>query len=170
MAAPVRDWLFRNWPIKITALIVASLLWAVTEAEEPTTQLIPVSITVTPPSGRALTFNLPPVQALYAGPARELIQLFGSPPRIRLVIPDTVSTTEYTFQLTVDSIKLDFTSSVLAQDVQPRTITVQLDDMAQKTVPVVSRVQVTLEVFLVADFLKPPVHDETSRARWTLLY
>jgi hypothetical protein len=134
-----------NWPIKVTALIVASILWAVTEAEEPTTQLIPVAITVTPPEGRALTFDLPPVQALFAGPARELIQLFGSPPKIRLKIPDTVSTTEYTFNLTVDSIQLDFVSSVQAQDLQPRKITVQLDDWAQKTVPVVSFVQVIPE-------------------------
>lgn len=134
-----------NWPIKLTALVVASILWAVTEAEEPTTQLIPVSLTVEPPTGRALTFDLPPVQALYAGPARELIQLFGSPPKIRLEIPDTVTTTEYTFELTVDALELEFVSNVQAQDIQPRSITIRLDDVAQKTVPVISRVQVILE-------------------------
>ncbi len=137
--------LFNNWPIKVTALVVASILWAVTEAEEPTTQLIPVSLIVDPPAGRALTFDLPPVQALYAGPARELIQLFASPPRIRLEIPDTVTTTEYTFELGVDAIELDFVTAVQAQDIQPRAVTVQLDDMAEKTVPVVSLVQVTPE-------------------------
>ena len=137
--------LTENWAIKLTALFVASILWAVTEAEELTTQLIPVSLTIEPPAGRALTFDLPPVQALYAGPARKLIQLFASPPRIRIEIPDTVTTTEYTFELSVDAIELEFVSNVQAQDIQPRSITVRLDDMAQKTVPVISRVQVILE-------------------------
>ena len=39
-----------NWPIKLTALVLATVLWAAVEAEEPTTQLIPVSVTITTPA------------------------------------------------------------------------------------------------------------------------
>lgn len=131
-----------HWPIKLTALALAAMLWAVTEAEEPTTQLVPVNLVVSPPAGRALSFRTPPVQALYAGPARELIKLFASPPLIDVTIPDTISAADYILTLTTRDLVVGGDVNVQAQDVQPRTIRIVLDDLARKTVPVVPIVRI----------------------------
>ncbi|MFQ5551409.1 MAG: hypothetical protein ACE5FJ_09255 [Gemmatimonadales bacterium] len=138
----VRGAVTRNWPQKATALILAAVLWALTEAEEPTTQLVPVRVNIQPPPGRALTLSVPQVQALYSGPTRELIKLFASPPTISRQIPDTASSPEFTLTLTPADLSLDIEASVQPLDVQPRVITLVLDDMARRTVAVVTRVSI----------------------------
>lgn len=138
----LRATLTANWPIKVTALVLAALLWAVTEAEEPTTQLVPVNLAVAPPEGRVLSFRIPPVQALYAGSSRELIKLFASPPTIRVQLPDTISGASYSLALSTDDLILGRDADVQAQDVQPRTINLILDDVASRTVPVIPLVSI----------------------------
>lgn len=131
-----------NWPIKLTALILAAALWAATASQEPTTQLVQVALEIQPPEGRALRRSLPNVQALFAGSTRELIKLFAQPPVIRKEIPDTVQDSEYIVELDLTDILVTQGANVTPQDVQPRMITVQLDELAQRTVPVVPRVTV----------------------------
>jgi len=63
--ARVRDGLVVNWPAKLTALLLSGVLWAAVAAEEPTTQLVPVTLVVQPPPGRTLKGTLPSVQAVY---------------------------------------------------------------------------------------------------------
>lgn len=132
-----------NWPIKLTALVLSTVLWAAVAAEEPTTQLVPVTLIVEPPPGRTLTRALPAVQALYAGSARELIQLYGSPPVARKAIPDTLSGAEYMLELAPGDLRIARDIEATAQDVQPRVITVALDDVVTREVEVVSRVRVS---------------------------
>jgi YbbR domain-containing protein len=129
-----------NWPIKVTALALATVLWAAVAAEEPTTQLIPISVTVTTPANRTLTQQLPPVQAVYEGSARELIKLYTSPPLIRIVVPDTLSESVYTFDLSPQDVILAADADVALRDVIPQRLTIVLDDEAQRRVPVVPRV------------------------------
>lgn len=131
-----------NWPVKVTALVLSAVLWAAVAAEEPTTQLVPVLLQVEPPTGRALRGALPPVQAVYVGPTRELIKLYSSPPTIRRVLPDTLSGSEYTLVLAPEDLVVRRTVNVRAQDVQPRTVTVALDDVARRAVPVVPRLRI----------------------------
>ncbi len=131
-----------NWPIKLTALVLAAVLWAAVAAEEPTTQLVPVSLVVQTPEGRALTTPLPPVKALYAGSARELIKLYGSPPTIIKTIPDTVMGSEYALELRPEDLMVDGRVDAQVQDIQPRTIRVRLEDVARRTVPIVPRVRI----------------------------
>lgn len=142
MKRDLRDLLFTNWPIKLTALALAAVLWAAVAAEEPTTQLVPVSLVVQPPEGRALTRRLPPVRALYAGSARELIKLYGSPPVITKVIPDTLMSSHYILQLAPEDLRLSERANVQAQDVQPRQIEIVLDDLARRSVAVAPRVRI----------------------------
>ncbi len=142
MKRNLRELVLGNWPIKLTALILAAVLWAAVAAEEPTTQLVPVSLVVQPPEGRALTSPLPPVKALYAGSARELIKLYASPPSITKTIPDTVMTSEYVLELRPEDLTVGARVNAQVQDIQPRTIRVRLDEMAQRTVPVVPRVRI----------------------------
>jgi hypothetical protein len=137
-----RGWVFTNWPVKLTALVLATVLWAAVAAEEPTSQLVPVQLEVVPPPGRALRGALPNVQAVYVGSTRELIKLYSSPPAIQRVLPDTLSGTEYTLVLSPEDLVVSRNVNVRAQDVQPRTVTVLLDDVARRLVPVVPRVRI----------------------------
>lgn len=137
----VRDWFLEDWPIKLAALILASVLWVVTTTQEPTTQVVPVVIRVDPPEGRALQQSLPDVRALFAGSGSELIKLYAQPPTIRKQVPDTAGS-EYTLELGPSDLTWREDAEVRPQDVQPRIITVQLDEVAQRTVPVIHRVSI----------------------------
>ncbi len=145
MAAPARDWLFSNWPIKLTALVLSAVLWAVIAAEEPTTEIIPVELKIGLPEGRTLSQPTPQVQALYSGSARELFRLHGSPPRIIKSIPDTLAGDAFTLDLSVADLITPQNADVLAVEVQPQQITVVLDDAVERNVPVISRASVTTD-------------------------
>ncbi len=142
MTFDLRAALVTNWPIKLTSLALAAVLWAAVAAEEPTTLQVPVTLLVEPPEGRALTRPLPPVKALYAGSARELIKLYASPPFITIAIPDTVTGSAYLLDLSPGDLKLHGGASVRAQDIQPRRVEVALDAVASRTVPVTPRVTI----------------------------
>ena len=142
MKVGLRALLVTNWPITLTSLALAAVLWAAVAAEEPTTQLVPVDLMVQPPEGRALTRPLPTVKALYAGSARELIKLYASPPVITAIIPDTVTGSTYTLDLAPADLKLAEDAAVKPQDVQPRSIEVTLDALSRRLVPVVPRVTI----------------------------
>lgn len=139
----LRKAIVTNWPVKLTALVLSAVLWAAFAAEEPTTQLVPVHVNLEPPPGRTLTAAPPPVQALYAGSARELIKLYTSPPVVTKRIPDTLTGNTYTVQLTPDELTTGRGIDAKVQDIQPRTFVVSLDDVAQKTVRVTPRVAIT---------------------------
>jgi YbbR domain-containing protein len=141
----LRDWIFSNWPIKLTALVLATVLWAVTAAQETTSQLVPVTLEVQAPEGRDFTSELPQVQARFAGTLRELIKLYESPPIVRKSIPDTIVGTTFTVELNPDDIEVTDNANVIAQELQPRAFTVTLDDVIQRSVRVVSRVQIVPE-------------------------
>ena len=131
-----------NWPIKLTALVLAAILWAAVAAQEPTTQLVAVRLEVQPPPGRALTSELPEVQALYAGSARELIKLYAQPPMIRMPLPDTISGAQYMLELSLSDLEVADGADVRAQRLEPRSIAVQLDDVSLRVVPVSARLTV----------------------------
>ena len=145
MAAPGRDWLLRNWPIKITALVLSAVLWAVVAAEEPTTVIVPVELAIGLPEGRTFSEDPPQVQALYSGSTRELFKLYGSPPRIVKSIPDTASGFVFTLDLSAADLITDPAANVLAVEVQPQLIQVVLDDAVERNVPVISQVIVTAD-------------------------
>jgi YbbR domain-containing protein len=138
----VHGWIVNNWPIKLTALILAAILWAVVAAQEPTNQLVPVRLEVTPPHGRAIASELPPIQALFAGTPRELLKLYSRQPVIRMTVPDTLSGSEYTLELSTADISVIEDAAVNAQDIEPRIVPIRLDDVALRRVPVIPRVSV----------------------------
>src|SRR5262249_23619130 len=55
---------------------------------------------------------------------------------------DTVTDSIYTLELSTGDLELLKNINVKAQDIQPRRITVQLDDVVRRTVPVVPRVAI----------------------------
>lgn len=139
LGARLRALLIDHWPIKLTAILLSTVLWAVVTAEEPTTQLVAVELHVTPPRGRTLAQRPPTVQALYSGSARELLKLLGQPPRIIQHIPDTVMGSSVLLELAVSDLVTPDGANVNAQEVQPRTVTIVLDDAIERTVPVFLR-------------------------------
>ena len=139
----VRAAVLVNWPVKLTALILSTLLWMGVAAEQPTSQLVPVALDVSPPGGRALTQTLPRVHALIVAPARELVKLYGSPPAIHKIIPDSVSSSRYVLELAPGDVTIpEGGTSAKVEDVQPRSVVIALDDVARKAVAVVPRVTI----------------------------
>jgi hypothetical protein len=139
-AAKLGGEILANWPLKITALGLAAILWAAVAGREPTTQLIAVRLEVEPPEGRTRTGELPQVQALYWGTARELIKLYGQPPIIRKALPDTITGSDYTLQLSLGDLVTADGAAVSAQRLEPHEITIHLDDVVQRSVRVVEQV------------------------------
>lgn len=140
--ARIRTAILVNWPAKLTALLLSGVLWAAVAAEEPTTQLVPVNLEVDPPTGRSLAGELPPVQAVYVGSTRELIKLYTSPPVIRKVLPDTLTGSEYTLELSPQDLIAGRRINVRPEDVQPRAVTIRLDAVVQRSVGVEPRVTI----------------------------
>jgi hypothetical protein len=129
-----------NWPIKLTALVLAVVLWAVVTAEETTTQLVPVTLVVRPPEGRSVIGALPTVQARYRGTLRELLKLYENPPVISKDVPATTGTSP-TIRLAPGDLAGVEDADVIALEVLPESVTVLLDDILRRRVPVVSRVE-----------------------------
>lgn len=133
-------WAFANWPIKLMALVLAVVLWAVVTAEETTTQLVPVTLVVQPPEGRTVIEALPHVQARYRGTLRELLKLYEHPPVIHKDVPATTGTSRG-IRLSPDDLQGVDDADVAALEVLPDSIVVVLDDILRKPVPVASRVE-----------------------------
>ncbi|MBI4421889.1 MAG: hypothetical protein HY560_13780 [Gemmatimonadetes bacterium] len=131
-----------NWPLKLTALVLAAILWAAVAAEEPTTQRIAVRLAVQAPEGRPLTRSVPRLQAVFAGPARELFKLYATPPIIHKTVPDTAVDSTYTFPLALGDVEVAKHIDARVQSLEPRLVTVMLENISRRTVPVVSRVTV----------------------------
>jgi hypothetical protein len=149
---PTRSWIIAlrsaiitNWPVKVTALVLSGVLWAAVAAEEPTTQLIPVHLVVQPPAGRTLRGSVPAVQAVYVGSTRELIKLYSSPPTIQKLLPDTLTGNRFELELTPQDLVTGKQINVRVEDIQPRSVLIQLDDVARRTVRVLPRVTVVPE-------------------------
>lgn len=141
MPFDLRQAIVTNWPMKVTSLAVAAVLWAVLAAQEDTTQFVPVRLNLTLPAGRTLTQEPPKVEALFNGPARELFKLYSAPPFIEVEVPD-VATTSYRLALSVQDLRYGTDAVVAVQDLRPRQIEIFLDSVVTKTVPVFTDVDI----------------------------
>jgi hypothetical protein len=142
MAPPPRwsrwsDLFVANWPMKLTALALAAVLWVGVAAEEPATGKIPITLRVLAPAGHSLSRPLPAVSGVFAGSARELLKLYASPPVITVAVPDTIDSV-YTVQLTTGQIEMGNHVKAQAQAIEPRSITVVLKNAAGPTITKVS--------------------------------
>ena len=122
--------------------MLAAIVWAAVAAQEPTTQLVPVRLDITPPNGRSLVGEPPRVRALFAGTARELIKLYAQQPVIQHMLPDTITGSTYQLDLSVADIGAIEGAAVSPQQIEPRSITIVLDEVARRVVPVRHRVSV----------------------------
>ena len=134
--------LVNNWLLKLAALGLAAVLWAAVASEQPTTQKIAINLRVQAPEGRPLTRSVPEVHGVFLGPARELLKLYASPPVIRVSVPDTMVDSIYTVKISAESVELPKSTEVRTESVEPRSITLAMENVARRTVPVTPRVSV----------------------------
>ena len=125
-----------NWPIKITALALAAVLWAALSAVQPTAQLVPVRLDIQLPDNRIFAQELPQVQAKVSGPPRELIKLYTSPPVLTKVVPDSATGSTVIIDLSPQDVILQPDTKVTLQDIVPSRLVLYLDDIRRRSVPV----------------------------------
>jgi len=132
----LRRALTADLPLKLTSLGLSVFLWFLAAGEEPASTLVPVDMTVQAPAGRTVLRTEGPVRALVTGPRRELLKLSAAPMHITRVIADTTIADEVRVDLGPGDLELPRGVDVHVQDVQPRSVAVQLDSTFQRVVPV----------------------------------
>lgn len=127
--------------LKALAVFLAVILWFVVNAKEPQLELVPVRFTPVLDSTLVLRDQLPQLQAIVAGPPRELIKLNSDPPVIRRTIaadsPDTV-----VMDLRPSDVTLPDGIDAVVRDVQPRSVTLRFESTSRKKVPVHSAIDI----------------------------
>ncbi|HSR90126.1 MAG TPA: hypothetical protein VLK88_02385 [Gemmatimonadales bacterium] len=137
--------LARNWPLKITSLLLAVMLWVVATAEQPASRVLPVTLVPQGPAGRSLTGDPPAVTALVVGPRRELIKLTGAHLTLTRILPDTITGRAVTLDLLPSEVEVPRGGEVRVQDIQPRQVTIQLDPVVFRSVPVHADLRLELD-------------------------
>jgi hypothetical protein len=132
----LRSALTADLPLKLTSVGLSIFLWFLAASEEPASSLMPVELTVRPPAGRAVVRTDTSVRALVSGPRRELLKLSTSPMHLTRVLPDTTAADQVALEVGPGDIELPRGVDVHVQDVQPRSIAVDLDSTFQRIVPV----------------------------------
>ena len=138
-------------PLKFTAIAFAVVLWAIVSVEEPSEVFIDVLLQPIPTDSSIVVRRpLPRVQALIVGRARDVFRLAAQPPVIRTPItadaPETL-----TVRLTPELVELPADLNARVRDVLPPSITLHLDLLAEKRVPVASVFAVEIDTaFMIA--------------------
>jgi hypothetical protein len=130
-----------NWRLKLAALALALLLWAVVTAEQPSSQWIPVRVEpVLEDPAYVLTGGADPaeVRVRFTGPGRELWQLAVDPPTLVLRLREVGSARSFTVDPSM--VRTRERLEVEARDVRPAVVRVHLQRLASRVVPVRARI------------------------------
>lgn len=120
---------------KGAALFFALVLWLIASAEEPSEELVPVRLEAEFDSNRALVGSRPPIRALVAGRARDLIKLYDTPPVVRRIIPTEAPDTTVV-DIRPSDVYIPPGIEAIVRDVQPRTLVLAFDVTATRVLPV----------------------------------
>ena len=130
-----------NWRLKLAALALAVLIWAVVSAEQVTSQWIPVRVdpvvrdpefVVTAPAEPAV------VSVQVTGPGRELWELAINRPTLVLSVRDVGE--RRAFGLDPSMVRLPQGLAVRVSDVRPSVVTLGLERLTSRMVPVRARI------------------------------
>jgi hypothetical protein len=121
--------------LKITALVLAVVLWFMVSARETTEEI--VGVRFAPQLDSSLALREPPraVSALVIGRRGELMKLVANAPMIRRPIDDEVPDT-VTLELRPADVELPPNVDARVSDVQPRRITLHFQSDLTRLVPV----------------------------------
>jgi hypothetical protein len=138
-------------PFKFGALGLALVLWAIVSIEEPTEERVNVTLQPVPTDSAIIVKGpLPAVHAWVIGRGRDLFRLVGQPPVIRMPItaeePETL-----TVRLTPDMVDLPTDINARVREVQPTSVQLQLDVLAERFVPVASALSIEHDQGMMVD-------------------
>jgi YbbR domain-containing protein len=156
---PLAQRLLRHWPLKLAALALSLILWVVVQAQQTTSQLVSVDLSVRTPPTLTVVGPTPHVRALISGPGRELIKLYALRLVIEVDVPPNASLPRHVLTVQPADVKIPTDAKVVIQDLEPRQIELALDRVARRMVPVALRGLVEAESgFAVAGRLRlePP--------------
>jgi YbbR domain-containing protein len=137
--------LFRNWPLKVGALALSTILWVYVAAEQPTSKFIDVQVELDLPPELALMRPAPQVRAAVTGPWREVTKLYDSPLIVHIAVPVNAGPPRWQAVLVPSDIQVPHEARVTIQDVEPRAVELDIDRVVRKDVPVAVRATVEPE-------------------------
>jgi hypothetical protein len=145
-----------NWRLKLAALGLAVLIWAVVSSEQVTSQWIPVRVdpVVRDPeyvlSGPAEPAE---VRVQFTGPGRELWELALDRPT--LVLPLAGVGDRRAFPVDPSMLRIPSGLGVRVQDIRPAVVRVELQRLASRVVPVRARLgRRSLQRYVLGDSLE----------------
>lgn len=132
----IRAALITDWPLKLTSVALSVLLWLFASSEQPASALLRVELRVQPPPGRAVMRPLEPLRATAVGTRRELLRLSRDNLFFTRILPDTLTADSTRLDIDPSDIVLPGDANVRIQDVEPKQVTVELNPVTQRIVPV----------------------------------
>lgn len=114
-----------NWPLKLTSVLLALLLWVVASLEEPLTRRVRARLDLEPPADRAILGAPSTATVQLTAPAREFLKLGSRPVTIVKSVLDSTEGT-HTLPLLPADVIAPRGVSVRALDVQPDRIEFRL--------------------------------------------
>src|SRR3712207_5441387 len=121
--------------LKVTAVVLAVVLWFMVSARETTEEIVGVRFAPLLDSSLALRDVPRPVSALVIGRRGELMKLVGNAPIIRRPIDDEVPDT-LSLDLRPSDVELPPNVDARVRDVQPRRLTLYFQSDITRLVPV----------------------------------
>lgn len=132
----LRAALAADWPLKLTSVALSVLLWLFASSEEPASGLLHVELRVQPPTGRSVVRAPEPLRATAVGSRRELLRLSRDNLFFTRILSDSLTADSVRLDIDPSDIVLPGDADVRIQDVEPRQVTVELNPVTQRTVPV----------------------------------
>lgn len=145
MSADVRRGLFRNWGLKLAALFLSLMLYVFVAAQEQVTQELPMKLDVRVPPGRTLLDAPKELTVVLRGKITELLRLRLFRQVLPLQVPDTLSSATWSSPIPLGSVDLPKGADVEVSEIRPSVVTIQLDSVSSKEVPIVPRFSVVPE-------------------------
>jgi hypothetical protein len=145
MNTEVKAGLLRNWGLKLAALFLSLLLYVAVAAQELVVQDLPMQLDVRVPPGRTLLYAPDRLTVVLRGRIAELLRLRLLRQSITLQVPDTLSAGTWTTAVQTSSVELPKNADVTVAEIQPSEVTIQLDSVASKEVPVVPRLRIQVD-------------------------
>lgn len=81
---------FANWPLKLTSVLLAILLWVVAALEEPINRRVRARLALEAPAGRVIVGAPATASVQLTAPAREFLKLGNRPVQVLKTVVDSV--------------------------------------------------------------------------------
>ncbi len=121
--------LLANWPLKLTSVLLALLLWVVASLEEPVTRRVRARLDLDPPTDRVVVGAPTSAMVQLNAPAREFLKLGGRAVAIAKTVTDTAEGDAFV-TLTAADVTLPRGVNARVVDVTPEKIGFRLSPRA----------------------------------------